>query len=502
MEEVVDSQVKGHYLPHHGVAKESKTTPLRVVFNTSAKSKSSDLSLNDALETGPSLTEKLASSLINLHIGKFAVIADISKAFLRIGLQKQDRDYVRFLWSDDPTSLPKTYRFKSVLFGSTSSPFLLQATLQRHFETCQTPMEQKLSKSFYVDNFQHSVDSEIELSEVHQLLTSCMSKAGMPLQDWNSNSPVFNSTFSEDHRKICPTVLGISWNTQSDTLSIKLVVIPQFKQLTKRKALSICSQVYDPLGLLSPVTVKSKIFLQELWKDSKGWDDPLNPETIDMFNGLVSEYRLLDQLQFLRMVSTKSDGCRLHVFCDASAKAYGAVAYLCHDNETSLLTSKCRVPPDKRKAFPYPGPPPLPMERVQYVRPFECTGVDFTGAIKVRNRSGETQKLYICLFTCVATRAVHLQLINSLSAEAFVLCLRRFVAKCSLPSKLLSDNGTNFVAVSKFLDELQDETVVQDYLTTHKIKWQFISPRAPWQESVYERMIGLTKNCLSKALHH
>ena len=502
VEEVVDSQVKGHYLPHHGVAKESKTTPLRVVFNASAKSKSSDLSLNDALETGPSLTEKLASSLINLRIGKFAVIADISKAFLRIGLQAQDRDYVRFLWSDDPTSFPKTYRFKSVLFGSTSSPFLLQATLQRHFETCQTPMEQKLSKSFYVDNFQHSVDSEVELSEVHQLLTSCMSKAGMPLQDWNSNSPVFNSTFSEDNRKICPTVLGITWNTQSDTLSIKPVVVPQFKQLTKRKALSICSQVYDPLGLLSPVTVKSKVFLQELWKDSKGWDDPLDPETIDTFNGLVSEYRLLDQLQFPRMVSTKSDGCRLHVFCDASAKAYGAVAYLCHDNETSLLTSKCRVPPDKRKAFPYPGPPPLPMERVQYVHPFECTGVDFTGAIKVRNRSGETQKLYICLFTCVATRAVHLQLINSLSAEAFVLCLRRFVAKCSLPSKLLSDNGTNFVAVSKFLVELQDEAVVQDYLTTHKIKWQFISPRAPWQGGVYERMIGLTKNCLSKALHH
>ena len=93
-------------------------------------------------------------------------------------------------------------------------------------------------------------------------------------------------------------------------------------------------------------------------------------------------------------------------------------------------------------------------------------------------------------------------MINSLSAEAFVLCLRRFVAKCSLPSKLLSDNGTNFVAVSKFLVELQDEAVVQDYLTTHKIKWQFISPRAPWQGGVYERMIGLTKNYLSKALHH
>ena len=128
----------------------------------------------------------------------------------------------------------------------------------------------------------------------------------------------------------------------------------------------------------------------------------------------------------------------------------------------------------------------MPPERVQYVCPFKCTGVDFTGAIRVRNGSGELQKLYICLFNCVAARAVHFQLIPSLSAEAFVLCLRRFVAKCSLPSKLLSDNGTNFVAVSKFLVELQKEEIVQDYLTTYQIKWQFISPRAPFGK-VYMR---------------
>ena len=70
------------------------TTPLRIVFNTSAKAKSSDQSLNDALETGPSLTEKLIDSLLNFRVGKFAIVGDISKAFLRIGLQEIDRDYV------------------------------------------------------------------------------------------------------------------------------------------------------------------------------------------------------------------------------------------------------------------------------------------------------------------------------------------------------------------------------------------------------------------------
>ena len=104
-------------------------------------------------------------------------------------------------------------------------------------------------------------------------------------------------------------MLGISWNTQTDTLSIKPVTVPKFAQLTKRRALSICSQVYDPLGLLTPVTVKSKVFLQELWKDKKEWDEPLDSGTIDKFNGLFSEYGQLDQLRFPRAVSSKADAC-------------------------------------------------------------------------------------------------------------------------------------------------------------------------------------------------
>ena len=103
---------------------------------------------------------------------------------------------MRFLWSDDPKTPPKTYRFKSVLLGSTSSPFLLQAMLQKRFENCETSMEQKLGKSFYIDNFQQSVDSEEELGEIHQVVTKFLSKASMPLQELNSNSAVFNSEFS------------------------------------------------------------------------------------------------------------------------------------------------------------------------------------------------------------------------------------------------------------------------------------------------------------------
>ena len=160
----------------------------------------------------------------------------------------------------------------------------------------------------------------------------------------------------------------------------------------------------------------------------------------------------------------------------------------------------CRY--DSRKAFTYPGPPPLPIERVSFHRPFQHVGVDFTGAIKVKDELGNLHKYYVCLFTCAATRAVHLELINSLSAEAFILCFRRFVARCSMPDKLFSDNGTNFVATNKFFIKLQRDEEVKEYMRDKQLTWTFSSPRSPWQGRMFERMIGIVKDCLHKALHH
>ena len=136
----------------------------------------------------------------------------------------------------------------------------------------------------------------------------------------------------------------------------------------------------------------------------------------------------------------------------------------------------CRY--DARKTFKYPGPPPLPKERVKYDHPFSTSGVDFTGGLKLKVNQ-EIKKFYVCLFTCTATRAVHLELVDSMSAESFILCLRRFAARCSLPVKFISDNGANFAATSCMLSQLYFDKDAQTYLVNNKIEWQFISPRVP-----------------------
>ncbi|XP_068233569.1 uncharacterized protein [Palaemon carinicauda] len=157
--------------------------------------------------------------------------------------------------------------------------------------------------------------------------------------------------------------------------------------------------------------------------------------------------------------------------------------------------------------FPVPNPPPLPSERVTFTRPFDCIGVDFTGAHNVYDVSSKSlndipSKAYICLFTCTSSCVIHLELVRTLSTVDFLLALRRFCALYSTPRVIISDNGSNFKGCNQFLQQIKDEPEVLAHLNHLSIQWKFITPRAPWFGGFYERLIGVVKGSLSKALYH
>jgi len=85
--------------------------------------------------------------------------------------------------------------------------------------------------------------------------------------------------------------------------------------------------------------------------------------------------------------------------------------------------------------------PDLPAERVSDDPPFTHVGIDFAGPLYVKDKSLNQSKVYVCLFTCCSTRAVHLELTNLLSAKSFLLAFRRFVGRRGLPSTIWSDNA-------------------------------------------------------------
>ena len=144
-----------HYIPHHPVKKQSSTTPIRIVFNCSCRSSQSQPSLNDCLITGPPFLNDMCSILIRFRLHRYGLSTDIEKAFLHVNLDEADRDFTRFLWlSDymDPESEFQTYRFRVVLFGSVSSPFMLYAAIHYHLSRHPSSVAEDMQSNLYVDN--------------------------------------------------------------------------------------------------------------------------------------------------------------------------------------------------------------------------------------------------------------------------------------------------------------------------------------------------------------
>lgn len=134
-----ETEVKGvHFSPHHAVVRTSReTTKVRVVYDGSAKSTKDDRSLNDCLHNGPNYIPLVFDMLIKFRSNAVALTADIEKAFLMVGIKKEHRDMLRFLWFANPNeATPEIvqYRFNRLVFGLRPSPSILGATIKHHLE--------------------------------------------------------------------------------------------------------------------------------------------------------------------------------------------------------------------------------------------------------------------------------------------------------------------------------------------------------------------------------
>ena len=93
-----------------------------------------------------------------------------------------------------------------------------------------------------------------------------------------------------------------------------------------------------------------------------------------------------------------------------------------------------------------------------------------------------------------------LEAVTSDNLGHFLLGVRRFASRFGMPQQFYSDNGRTFKAGAKLLQELASSPQLNTFTAQHGTSWQFITPRAPWQGGVYERMIGIVKNTLHKTL--
>ncbi|GFX77585.1 integrase catalytic domain-containing protein [Trichonephila clavipes] len=263
------------------------------------------------------------------------------------------------------------------MFGVNVSPFLLSATIKHHIENYreQYPAAtEMLDTCLYVDDVISGADDISQALKVSKDAETIMKNASMKLRKWNSNDQTLMRTWEKEGLETHPRhpddsskipsskVLGIPWDVVHDYFKIDVKGLLQLntsKPITKRIVLQSAGKIYDPVGFLSPYTIRLKCLLQELWLRKLSWDDELPPDIHAVWSQWWLELPFLSELKIPRKIldsSGDSSEVQIHTFSDASQKAYGAAAFLRvkHKDRVSvdLVTSKSRVAPLKRLSLP------------------------------------------------------------------------------------------------------------------------------------------------------
>ena len=113
-------------------------------------------------------------------------------------------------------------------------------------------------------------------------------------------------------------LLGLLWNTSTDTISFNPISNKELPPLTKQLVLQMSSKVYDPLGILSPVTIQAKILMQDLWRSGISWDDPLFREQTNRWRKIPEDLQDTSKITIPRFyfAPTRSQPVELHVFAE------------------------------------------------------------------------------------------------------------------------------------------------------------------------------------------
>ena len=145
---------------------------------------------------------------------------------------------------------------------------------------------------------------------------------------------------------------------------------------------------------------------------------------------------------------------------------------------------------------------PLPKDRTctDSLKAFTRISVDFAGPFLTKQGRGKTQlKRYLCLFTCLATRAVHLEMVYGLDTDTFLNAFYRFTSRRGLPSIVYSDNGSNFIGAEKELRKLAkaiDRKKLQDDTSDRGIEWHFNPPLTPHFGGAHESLVKSAKRAM------
>lgn len=358
------------YLPHHAVTKESSsTTKTRVVYDASRKT-SSGISLNDAMWIGPNIQQDIFSILLRWRKYEIVFTADIQKMYRQIWVRDEDSEYQRIVWRESEDEPMCDYKLTTITFGTGPAPYLATRTVQQRAieerENHPRAAEVILDDTYMDDSCSGTWDLD-EAKQIQKQLRRMLKEAGFDLKKWASNNIEFLYAIDEEDREIQPAqfmdgsaikILGLQWNNSGDHFFYTYEVEEEASQLaiTKRQFLSSSAALFDPIGWLTPITVKLKMMFQKMWIDGTDWDENISVILQKEWNTFRAQANIINQIKINRWVNITANDqvIQLHGFCDASILAYGACIYvrIVHENgliTVHLLAAKSRIAPKNTK---------------------------------------------------------------------------------------------------------------------------------------------------------
>ena len=373
-----------YYIAHHEIIKpESKSTPCRIVFNSSSSFKGHIL--NDYYVKGPPMLNYLLGVLIRFCQENIAIVGDIAKMYHSIDIPLIDQMTHRFLWRDlNEEKEPQTYVMKVVNFGDRPSGSIAIAALQKTAKMSEAEFPDScrvIERNSYMDDILHSSENVEKAELMKETITKVLAKWGFNIKNWISSEEdrkdpikLLENSDVEDYNE---RVLGMLWNPLKDEFLFKVKLnfsiksrkihdLPNLHQrdlpagipdnLTKRLILSQINRIYDPRGLLAPFTVRAKIMMRRLWaRDRKiDWDDPIPIELLEQWRIFFTELFEVEKLSFRRCLKPENSigNPTLIMFSDGSEDAFATVAYarwsIGGDKfKSTLIASKNRIAPIK-----------------------------------------------------------------------------------------------------------------------------------------------------------
>lgn len=356
----INSTEPHYFIPHYGI----DCGKFRVVFDASAPT-SAGTSCNDLQLTGTKLQEDLADIFMRFRKHRMALVADVRQMYRQIPVLEKYQRLQLILWRPRPTDKIRTYALTTVTYGMKHASFsavrVLHQIADDHAQS-HSLASAVAKRDFYMDDLISGADTSEAAIELYGELPDMLKRGGMQLRKWGTNSwNVYSAMTDEDvERGLTPvalydrrSVLGIYWDVASDSLEFQVHASGCVETATKRQIASEVAKIFDPTGLVAPITIRGKLIVRELWARKFGWDAEVSPDILDQWRQLHAELSGLNDLRVRRWLGTgASDAGHLHVFCDATESAFAAAVYSCAaigrgSSIWRLVAVKTRVAPLK-----------------------------------------------------------------------------------------------------------------------------------------------------------